>query len=171
MVKRPTGSGGEPSSPNCGASAGGKARQLLLSNRCGAPTECPLKRNGLSRPSANPPCPAPIRCCGGSWGFGLWAAFNRPLQCHSSQGPPPAPAGALRRLNQARPGSPNFNQALQGARLRSPVRHAPRPETTTAWAAPSHGRGGLSACHAAPRTTPAAPNQPRIAPTEPEGGL
>src|SRR3990167_2290834 len=30
MVKRPTGSGGEPSSPNCGASAGGKARQLLL---------------------------------------------------------------------------------------------------------------------------------------------
>ena len=33
MVKRPTGSGGEPSSPNCGASAGGKARQLLLTNR------------------------------------------------------------------------------------------------------------------------------------------
>ena len=30
MVKRPTGSGGEPSSPNCGASAGGKARQPLL---------------------------------------------------------------------------------------------------------------------------------------------
>ena len=30
MVKRPTGSGGEPSSPNCGASAGGKARQLPL---------------------------------------------------------------------------------------------------------------------------------------------
>ena len=28
MVKRPTGSGGEPSSPNCGVSAGGKARQL-----------------------------------------------------------------------------------------------------------------------------------------------
>lgn len=28
MGKRPTGSGGEPSSPNCGASAGGKARQL-----------------------------------------------------------------------------------------------------------------------------------------------
>ncbi|MEY4733743.1 MAG: hypothetical protein RLZZ464_1809, partial [Pseudomonadota bacterium] len=28
MVKRPTGSGGEPSSPNCGASAGVKARQL-----------------------------------------------------------------------------------------------------------------------------------------------
>ena len=27
MVKRPTGSGGEPSSPNCVASAGGKARQ------------------------------------------------------------------------------------------------------------------------------------------------
>ena len=27
MVKRPTGSGGEPSSPNCGASAGVKARQ------------------------------------------------------------------------------------------------------------------------------------------------
>ena len=27
MVKRPTGSDGEPSSPNCGASAGGKARQ------------------------------------------------------------------------------------------------------------------------------------------------
>jgi len=26
-VKRPTGSGGEPSSPNCGASAGVKARQ------------------------------------------------------------------------------------------------------------------------------------------------
>ena len=32
MVKRPTGSGGEPSSPNCGVSAGGKARQLLLSS-------------------------------------------------------------------------------------------------------------------------------------------
>ena len=30
MAKRPTGSGGEPSSPNCGVSAGGKARQLLL---------------------------------------------------------------------------------------------------------------------------------------------
>ena len=30
MVKRPTGSGGEPSSPNCGASAGVKARQLSL---------------------------------------------------------------------------------------------------------------------------------------------
>ncbi len=29
MVKRPTGSGGEPSSPNCGASAGVKARQLI----------------------------------------------------------------------------------------------------------------------------------------------
>ena len=29
MVKRPTGSGGEPSSPNRGVSAGGKARQLL----------------------------------------------------------------------------------------------------------------------------------------------
>ena len=28
MVKRPTGSGGEPSSPNCGASAGGRARHL-----------------------------------------------------------------------------------------------------------------------------------------------
>ncbi|MEY4910574.1 MAG: hypothetical protein RL761_237 [Pseudomonadota bacterium] len=27
MGKRPTGSGGEPSSPNCGASAGVKARQ------------------------------------------------------------------------------------------------------------------------------------------------
>src|SRR3954465_15319073 len=32
MVKRPTGSGGEPSSPNCGASAGGKARQLPSSS-------------------------------------------------------------------------------------------------------------------------------------------
>ena len=31
MVKRPTGSGGEPSSPNCGASAGVKARQLQFS--------------------------------------------------------------------------------------------------------------------------------------------
>ena len=31
MVKRPTGSGGEPSSPNCGASAGVKARQLTPS--------------------------------------------------------------------------------------------------------------------------------------------
>ena len=30
MVKQPTGSGGEPSSPNCGVSAGGKARQLLF---------------------------------------------------------------------------------------------------------------------------------------------
>jgi hypothetical protein len=30
MVKRPTGSGGEPSSPNCGASAGVKARQLIF---------------------------------------------------------------------------------------------------------------------------------------------
>ena len=30
MVKRPTGSGGEPSSPNCGASAEGRARQLLF---------------------------------------------------------------------------------------------------------------------------------------------
>jgi len=30
MVKRPTGSGGEPSSPNCGASAGVKARQLTF---------------------------------------------------------------------------------------------------------------------------------------------
>ena len=30
MVKRPTGSGGEPSSPNRGVSAGGKARQLLF---------------------------------------------------------------------------------------------------------------------------------------------
>ncbi len=29
MVKRPTGSGGEPSSPNCGASAGVKVRHLL----------------------------------------------------------------------------------------------------------------------------------------------
>ena len=32
MGKRPTGSGGEPSSPNCGASAGVKARQPLLEN-------------------------------------------------------------------------------------------------------------------------------------------
>jgi len=32
MVKRPTGSGGEPSSPNCGASAGVKARQLPLAD-------------------------------------------------------------------------------------------------------------------------------------------
>ena len=30
MVKRPTGSGGEPSSPNCGASAGVKARHLIF---------------------------------------------------------------------------------------------------------------------------------------------
>ena len=30
MVKRPTGSGGEPSSPNCKASAGVKARHLLF---------------------------------------------------------------------------------------------------------------------------------------------
>ncbi len=30
MVKRPTGSDGEPSSPNCGASAGGRARHLNL---------------------------------------------------------------------------------------------------------------------------------------------
>ena len=30
MVKRPTGSDGEPSSPNRGASAGVKARHLLL---------------------------------------------------------------------------------------------------------------------------------------------
>ena len=30
MGKRPTGSGGEPSSPNCGASAGVKARHLQL---------------------------------------------------------------------------------------------------------------------------------------------
>jgi len=29
MVKRPTGSGGEPSSPNCGASAGVEVRHLL----------------------------------------------------------------------------------------------------------------------------------------------
>lgn len=29
MVKRPTGSGGEPSSPNCGVSAGVKARHLI----------------------------------------------------------------------------------------------------------------------------------------------
>lgn len=29
MVKRPTGSGGEPSSPNCVASAGVKARHLI----------------------------------------------------------------------------------------------------------------------------------------------
>ena len=35
MVKRPTGSGGEPSSPNCGASAGGKARQLISDNATG----------------------------------------------------------------------------------------------------------------------------------------
>jgi coniferyl-aldehyde dehydrogenase len=33
MVKRPTGSGGEPSSPNCGASAGVKARQLSENSR------------------------------------------------------------------------------------------------------------------------------------------
>ena len=31
MVKRPTGSGGEPSSPNCESSAGVKARHLFLS--------------------------------------------------------------------------------------------------------------------------------------------
>ena len=30
MVKRPTGSGGEPSSPNCGVSAGVKARHPIL---------------------------------------------------------------------------------------------------------------------------------------------
>ncbi len=30
MVKRPTGSGGEPSSPNCGASAEGQARHLFF---------------------------------------------------------------------------------------------------------------------------------------------
>jgi len=30
MVKRPTGSGGEPSSPNCESSAGVKARHLIL---------------------------------------------------------------------------------------------------------------------------------------------
>ena len=29
MVKRPTGSDGEPSSPNCGVSAGVKARHLI----------------------------------------------------------------------------------------------------------------------------------------------
>ena len=38
MVKRPTGSGGEPSSPNRGVSAGGKARQLLFFvRRCRGP--------------------------------------------------------------------------------------------------------------------------------------
>ena len=34
MVKRPTGSGGEPSSPNCESSAGVKARHLQYSGRC-----------------------------------------------------------------------------------------------------------------------------------------
>jgi hypothetical protein len=34
MVKRPTGSDGEPSSPNCGVSAGVKARHLFLKNVC-----------------------------------------------------------------------------------------------------------------------------------------
>ena len=37
MVKRPTGSGGEPSSPNCGASAGGKARQPPFTNQAISP--------------------------------------------------------------------------------------------------------------------------------------
>ena len=37
MVKRPTGSGGEPSSPNCRASAGIKARQLHCSHGWKAP--------------------------------------------------------------------------------------------------------------------------------------
>ena len=34
MVKRPTGSGGEPSSPNCGVSAGVKARHLSFWAAC-----------------------------------------------------------------------------------------------------------------------------------------
>ena len=34
MVKRPTGSDGEPSSPNCGASAGVKVRHLTLKSLC-----------------------------------------------------------------------------------------------------------------------------------------
>jgi hypothetical protein len=39
MVKRPTGSDGEPSSPNCGASAGVKARQLFFLMQGGEPQQ------------------------------------------------------------------------------------------------------------------------------------
>ena len=39
MVKRPTGSGGEPSSPNCVVSAGGKARQPFNCVCCSIPQE------------------------------------------------------------------------------------------------------------------------------------
>ncbi len=50
MVKRPTGSGGEPSSPNCGASAGVKARHLLLDTH---PTDRSTRLNGLHVDLAN----------------------------------------------------------------------------------------------------------------------
>jgi len=43
MAKRPTGSGGEPSSPNCGASAGVKARQLQLPGLSKSSTYADLK--------------------------------------------------------------------------------------------------------------------------------
>jgi len=43
MVKRPTESGGEPSSSNCGASAGVKARHLSLSGLSKSSTYFALK--------------------------------------------------------------------------------------------------------------------------------
>ena len=50
MVKRPTGSDGEPSSPNCGASAGVKARHLF---QPGANISAGVKARHLFQPGAN----------------------------------------------------------------------------------------------------------------------
>lgn len=61
MVKRPTGSGGEPSSPNCGASAGGKARQLLLTNRWLKGTRIgPRTRTRFARQGCRSPHPTSV---------------------------------------------------------------------------------------------------------------
>jgi len=56
MVKRPTGSGGEPSSPNCGVSAGVKARQPHLRKvRIHANFQCPGDSQSLilQQPQSN----------------------------------------------------------------------------------------------------------------------
>ena len=61
MVKRPTGSGGEPSSPNCGASAGVKARHLSFAGatllRPMHPWPCWLSAD---IPLLGPPSPASL---------------------------------------------------------------------------------------------------------------
>lgn len=91
MVKRPTGSGGEPSSPNCGASAGGKARQLPLFlcdlPRAAADSAC--TGDAVDSPSA-PGDPVDGGCCGLRGGSAL-GLHSRELLSARAAGPADGP--------------------------------------------------------------------------------